>query len=848
MPSSTPDASFKHDQKLSFIYVLLSIVVLSFYGTRVCPFIDTLPAVTIIEVFFGAFAAGLIIKAFIEPHFVNNAPAVKRPVRQLFLDMALYLIAGSVITWVDVSIFDFPVESGFKVIIGCLTFGVFASLDNALLRERENLLHTNLYQYDGKVSPITKRIFIAFTVVVGLTGTVLALVVLKDVNYIIENVLNSNHDTIKRAVFIDILFVIGIVLLLSFRLMTSYSKNIDILFSMQIKVLDKVRTGELNTRVPIATRDEFSLIADKTNTMIQSLSQAREEEKQLVDMTLAISSEIHLKPLLFKIIDTTKIFLNADRCTLFLHDKSTNELWSMVAQGMDSTEIRIPDTYGIAGHVFHHGGTLNITDAYNDKRFNQDVDKDSGYTTQTILCMPVIDKEGNCIGVIQALNKVGGVFNSDDEERLKTFSAQAAIALVNAQLFQDVNNMRIYNENVLKSLSNGVITLDEHAVIAKANQAALATFNLSSDIIGMPADKIFTGNNEWILDNIVKVHAQGDDITSIDADYTLPDESIASINLNSVPLCDLNDNNIGSMLIIDDISNEKRVRNTMSRYFTEEVAEQLLVDGASALGGTSQEVSVLFSDIRGFTSLSESIGPRETVSMLNDYFSVMVDEITLQHGILDKFIGDAMMAIFGAPFSSENDADNSVKSAISMMTKLSDFNTQRANQGHAAIDIGIGISSGEVILGNIGSDKRMDYTVIGDTVNLASRLEGTNKHYGTRVLISETTKQLLKGSYTLREIDRLRVKGKNEPAIIFEILDHYNDTTFPNRDETLTHFFTGTKAYQEQDWFAALNAFNLAKQCNNNDGPTAMYIKRCQHFLSFPPTEDWDGVWTMTEK
>jgi len=848
MSAIAASSSSSHDQKLAFSYVLISIVTLSFYGTRVCPFIDALPAITIIEVFFAAFAAGLIFRAFIEPGFVNNAPAVKRPIRQLILDMGFYLTAGAVITWIDVAVFDFPVESGFKVIVGCLTFGVFASLDNALLRERENLLYTDLRHYDGKVSPITRRVFITFSVIVGLTGAVLALVVLKDVNYIIENIQSTNHSTIKRAVFIDILFIIGVILILSFRLMKSYGKNIDILFKMQINVLDDVKMGELDTRIPVATTDEFSMIAEKTNTMIKSLSQAREEEKQLIDMTLAISSEIHLKPLLFKIIDTTKIFLNADRCTLFLHDKSTNELWSMVAQGMDSTEIRIPDNYGIAGHVFHHGETLNITDAYNDDRFNQDVDKESGYTTHSILCMPVINKEGACIGVIQALNKIDGVFEPGDEERLRTFSAQAAIALVNAQLFDDVNNMRIYNENVLKSLSNGVITLDEHAVIAKANRAALTTFNLSDDVIGLPADEVFTDDNEWILQNIIKVTSHGDAITSVDADFELPDESVASINLNTVPLCDLNDNNIGSMLIIDDISNEKRVRTTMSRYFTEEVAEQLLVDGASALGGTSQEVSVLFSDIRGFTSLSEKIGPRETVSMLNDYFSVMVDEITLQHGILDKFIGDAMMAIFGAPFSTEHDADNSVKSAIAMMQKLTDFNIQRANQGYDAIDIGIGISSGEVILGNIGSDKRMDYTVIGDTVNLASRLEGTNKHYGTRILISETTKQALKGDYFIREIDRIRVKGKTEPAVIYEILDHHTDITFPNREQTLKHFFAGTKAYQQQDWSTAMDAFNQAKQNNINDGPSDMYIRRCQHFLGCPPGDDWDGVWSMTEK
>ena len=840
--------SSKHQQSLSFLYILFSIGILSFYGTRVCPFIDSLPATTVLVVFLAGFSGALVFKAIIEPYFVDHAPAMQQPIRQLVLDMGIYMLAGSVITYIDIVVFNFPAESGYKVIVGCLTFGVFASLDNALLRERENFHAHESQNHSGKIFPITRRIFFAFAVVVVLTGAILGLVVLKDINYIIDNIAREGADILKRAVFIDISFVIGLVLLLSFRLMKSYSVNLNSLFSMQIDALSEVETGEFNTRIPVVTTDEFSLIAKKTNSMIRGLSKAREEEKHLFDMTLAISSEIHLKPLLLKIMGVAKIFLDADRCTLFLHDNKSNELWSVVAQGLDATEIRIPDSYGIAGHVYHHGDTLNITDAYSDKRFNQSVDKDTGYKTNTIICMPVVDKEGNRIGIIQALNKTNGTFTESDESRLKTFSAQAAIALVNAQLFDDVNNMRIYNESVLKSLSNGVITLDDDGHIAKANEAALNTLQMSESIIGEKASKIFINENTWVIDSILKVAEGGKSITSLDSDLHLNDDSTASINLNVVPLCDLNNNHIGSMLVLDDITNEKRVRNTMSRYFTEEVADQLLLEGTGVLGGASQEVSVLFSDIRGFTTLSEKLGPRDTVSMLNDYFSVMVDEITLQNGILDKYIGDAIMAIFGAPFSSDRDADNSVNAAIQMMKKLSLFNAKRLEKGFHKIDIGVGISSGDVILGNIGSEKRMDYTVIGDTVNLASRLEGANKHYGTKILINEATNDALQDNYQVREIDRLRVKGKSEPAVIFEILDYHDDNSFPNRDDCLDLYAHGIQAYQQRNWTDALDFFQQAITANSNDSVSKMYIKRCTHFLAHSPKSDWDGVWTMTEK
>ena len=845
---SVSHTSNQHKQSLSFIYIILSIGVLSFYGTRVCPFIDSLPAITVIEVFLAGFAAALVLKKIIEPYFVDRVPVMQQPIRQLILDIGIYMFAGAVITYVDIVFFNFPAESGYKVVIGCLTFGVFASLDNALLRERENFHSHNTRSHSGKIFPITSRMFIAFTIVVVLTGAILGLVVLKDINYIIDNITLEGADVLKRAVFIDIAFVISMVLLLSFRLMRSYSLNINSLFNMQLKALADVETGEFDTRIPVVTTDEFSLMAEKTNSMIQGLGTAREEEKHMFDMTLAISSEIHLKPLLLKIMDVTKLFLNADRCTLFLHDDKSNELWSMVAQGLDATEIRIPDSYGIAGYVYHNGDTLNIADAYKDERFNQDVDKDTGYLTKNILCMPVVDKEGNRIGIIQALNKTNGTFTDSDESRLKTFSAQAAIALVNAKLFNDVNNMRIYNESVLKSLSNGVITLDDSGHIAKANEAALNTLKMTDKIIGEQASKVFTHENAWVINNIIKVAEDGESIFKLDSDLYLVDNSTASVNLNVVPLLDLNNNNIGSMLVLDDITNEKRVRNTMSRYFTEEVADQLLLEGTGVLGGASQEVSVLFSDIRGFTTLSEKLGPRDTVSMLNDYFSVMVDEITQQNGILDKYIGDAIMAIFGAPFSSQRDADNSVTSAIEMMRKLSKFNEARMESGYNKIDIGIGISSGDVILGNIGSEKRMDYTVIGDTVNLASRLEGANKHYGTRILINEITKDFLSDEYQIREIDRLRVKGKSEPASIFEILDYHNADSFPNQDDCLGAYVNGIQEYQQHNWSSALGYFKQALHANSDDGVSAMYVQRCEHFLSHPPADDWDGVWTMAEK
>ena len=207
--------------------------------------------------------------------------------------------------------------------------------------------------------------------------------------------------------------------------------------------------------------------------LYERVEKARAEEAQLLEVTNAIASELHLDALLTKIISVTTSMLEADRSSLFLYDKKTNELWSRVAEGLQSKQIRIPSSAGIAGACFTSGETINIPDSYADPRFNPAVDKKTGYHTRTILCMPVVNKEGEKLGVVQVLNKKHGSFAPIDEKRLKAFTAQAAIALENAKLFEDVTNERNYNESILKSLSNGVITLDAECKVIKVNNAGL---------------------------------------------------------------------------------------------------------------------------------------------------------------------------------------------------------------------------------------------------------------------------------------------------------------------------------------------------------------------------------------
>jgi adenylate cyclase len=216
---------------------------------------------------------------------------------------------------------------------------------------------------------------------------------------------------------------------------------------------------------------------------------------------------------------------------------------------------------------------------------------------------------------------------------------------------------------------------------------------------------------------------------------------------------------------------KRKMKRLFGQYVSKDVYEQLVADPALArLGGQRRQMTVLFSDIRGFTTVTERGQPEEIVGMLNEYFTRMVDIVFRYHGTVDKFVGDMVMALFGAPLDDPDHADHAVEAALEMIAELQKLNQGWKAQGRfAELDIGVGINTGLMIAGNIGSDAIMSYTVIGDAVNLGSRLESLNKQYGTRIIISDATRRVLKGRYHYRPLGDVVVKGKTEPVAIFEV-------------------------------------------------------------------------------
>jgi adenylate cyclase len=462
---------------------------------------------------------------------------------------------------------------------------------------------------------------------------------------------------------------------------------------------------------------------------------------------------------------------------------------------------------------------------------------------RSALIVPLVAHE-DCVGAVVLGGAAGAPeFTAADLKHASTLSSMAAAALRNALLFEEVLEIKNYAETILENLSNGVITLDPSGRITRANRAALGMLGRQGDDpSGRPIEDVFRDEDRWVLDSVTDVQRDQGQSTLLDREIRRTDGTPLTVNLAVLPLTNVERDTIGTMLVLEDVTREKRIRGTMVRFMSDRVVEQLLAGGESVLGGTAQEVSILFSDIRSFTGLAEGLAPRELVATLNEYFTSMVDVIFEQGGTLDKFIGDALMAVFGAPFVTPDDTDHAVEAAVEMVRRLRALNRSWATAGRPPLDIGVGINTGLVVAGTIGSPKRMDYTVIGDHVNLAARIESANRYYGTQVLVSEHTIDKLHTERRFRELDRVRVQGRNLPVRLFEILDHHTEDSFPGMAAALAAFARGLAHYRLREWERGASSFAEALRANPKDRPTQIFLDRCWTHMAQPPGASWTDV------
>ena len=598
--------------------------------------------------------------------------------------------------------------------------------------------------------------------------------------------------------------------------------------------IDTTGFTEEDERVFNEFAPSIRLILESSKSFYAATQRQRAATALMNAVNALSKSSLDLEDTLKRVMDQAKELMNADRSTLWLIDEDKDELWTKLPNIEGNLkEIRIPRTAGFAGIVAKSSEPLLIPfDVYEDKRAAtaRSTDEKTGYRTCSMLCMPVFNSDNKLIGVTQLINKKRqgefppynpadfpnapeqwkASFNKNDLEFMKSFNIQAGVALQNAKLFAEVKQQEQRQKDMLHALTNGVISTDKKGNIVATNPSA-------QKLLGVSDAELSEGQ---CLRQLIKLE-KGDFAKWFDASLSpkndkdrqqyYPDQVLLStdaesqsINLSINSMTDATDPSKvnGALVVMEDISSAKQVKNLMYRYMTPEVAEALLASGDTGLGGKRKEVSVLFSDIRGYTTLTEKLQAEEVVVMLNKYFEVMVDVVFEYGGTLDKYIGDALMAVFGSPAPLEDHAWCAMQTAVKMRSELNKFNEDRIANGELPISIGMGIHSDQVVSGNIGSSKRMELTSIGDGVNLASRLEGASKQYGTDLIISDNTYKEYKERLHVRELDFITVKGKSEPVIVYELVgigkgystvgDDLNDT----QQQVVEHYNKAREHYK----------------------------------------------------
>jgi len=626
------------------------------------------------------------------------------------------------------------------------------------------------------------------------------------------------------------------------------------------------------------------LILESSRSFYQA-TQKNRAASALIAATESLSrSSLDLDDTLKRVMGEAKKLMNADRSTLWLIDRDKNEIWTKIENDDGSLkELRIAVGVGFAGQVAATGEVLIIPhDLYDhpDSSTSKTLDQANGYRTCSLLCMPVF-ADGELIGVTQLVNKIKpgdfppydpvnwpsapdcwrASFNRTDQEFMEAFNIQAGVALKNAKLFAQVKQQEQTQRDMLRSLTNGVFSVDLYGRIIAANESA-------KELVGLAPDTPVEGQLVRELMDLEKGDFDAWMQRALDAkddksrqqyypDLTLKETSGGeqhSINLSINTIADAADATqvSGVLVVMEDISDEKRLKLTMSRYMSEEIARQLFENpDAAKMGGDRKEVSVLFSDIRSYTTLTESMTAEEVVIMLNEYFEAMVEAVFNYKGTLDKYIGDAIMAVYGSPLPLADHAWMAVQTALEMRYRLVEFNAKRVEKTLKPIRIGIGLNSDTVISGNIGSSKRMEFTAIGDGVNLGSRLESASKQYGTDIIISEYTYAPCRDRIWARELDRVRVKGKNNPVSIYELVGLQSEAIPDEKKRQMDLYHEGREHYRNRRFTKALAAFgSILEDIDSKDKASEIHLQRINYWLSHPPDDEtWnDGVATLDQK
>jgi PAS domain S-box-containing protein len=540
------------------------------------------------------------------------------------------------------------------------------------------------------------------------------------------------------------------------------------------RVLDRLPSRD---RTDEAKEDLRALRArlSRCGTAADLLARERDALRALSSVGQAVNSSLDLAEVLDLAMDHIIELTGAERGFLMLRGEQSGELEFKVARGVDSRELETAAfqvSRTVVNEVATQGMPVITMNAQADPRYS---DQESVLYGQllSLMCVPLRIKE-RVTGVIYADNRaMTGVFEDHELDVLVAFADQAAVAIENAKLFEKVTRsleaiteMKNLMDNVFASMASAVVTIDLSEQVQLMNRAAEEIFRVTeAEAVGRPYDEALSGAGEF-ASLLEEVKARQSVITQ-EVSPVFPDRGAAAWRMSLSPVKDASAKPTGVTLVVDDLTEQRFVKETLGRYVGPRVMQRLLSDSHMVeLGGERRRVSVLFADIRGFTSFSENLEPEKLIGILNRYLGLAADAVMNAEGTLDKFMGDAVMAMFNAPLHQEDHVLCAVRAAIAMQRATSEHHLDIPPEER--VSFGVGINVGDAVVGNVGNVRQQDYTAIGDCVNYARRLQ---EHAGPgQILVSRAVWEEVGDHVEVNELPALSVKGRSRPEPVFEVL------------------------------------------------------------------------------
>lgn len=443
-----------------------------------------------------------------------------------------------------------------------------------------------------------------------------------------------------------------------------------------------------------------------------------------------------------------------------------------------------------------------------------------------VMAVPVV-AGGTPVAAIELAARNGAPFDAAEAHRLAALGVAAGIALQTVERSADIVILKSYIDAVVQATSNAIIGIDAQGRIAGCNPAALRMLRRrAGDVLGKSAGRIFRSDNAWVVERARRVMATGLADVAMEAKLRLARRDL-DVNASILPIADHRAAATSAVVVLDDVTAEKQAREVLSRYLDPRVAERLL-PGGTCLGSRPVRATLLFCDLRNSTSLAERLGAQQTLALLNEHFALMEGCLRGEGGMIDKFIGDALLATFGIPHAGPSDEDRAVRAAIAMTAALRRWNEARAASGLVPIEMGIGINTDVVVAGNVGAPTRMDYTVVGAGVNVAARLEKACKLWRTEILATANTVRRLKGRYAIRPADPLVIPGRETPVEVFEILGYLDGPPAPNLPRLLMLFRRAVASKRQGRLAEAMAGFSECLSLHPEDRGAMAQLDACR--------------------